>query len=221
MTIDGLLKAHPLPWRMDKDSNGCTCVRSSDMSLLGETHKSPCDDDDYCVFRCADVVAIGDAMQERAWLRECCENYEADWHSIFDLAEGRGDDSALEAVSRMGAELESMRETFTSSWCPGGKASIGFEALGRRVVEADRKHPRDLHDGVHAFRDRAAEELDDARDNLARAPSWLRALRCEVAEAAHELVVGNYERLADELLDVATVALRWRRAILERTKTGE
>lgn len=98
----------------------------------------------------------------------------------------------------------------------GRKSVIGFEALAARIAEAEQKHPRDLKDSVRMFRDRAVEELDDARDDLARAPSWLRALRCEVAEAAYELVVGNYERGADELLDVATVALRWRRAILER-----
>ena len=91
--------------------------------------------------------------------------------------------------------------------------------LAARIAEADRKHPRDLHDErVQPF---ARNRLDDARFDLANFPSWARVLKCEVAEALHALAAESPERLADELLDVATVALRWRRAILERTKTGE
>ncbi len=92
---------------------------------------------------------------------------------------------------------------------------IGFGALLSRIEEADRKHPRELPDGMPSI-EGSAEYLAEARTLLARRATWMRALLCEVFEAQCELSAGNEERLADELLDVATVALRWRRAILER-----
>jgi hypothetical protein len=53
---------------------------------------------------------------------------------------------------------------------------------------------------------------------LRDAPTWENALRCEQEEALAEIASRNYERFADELLDVATVAMRWRRAVMERAK---
>ena len=117
-------------------------------------------------------------------------------------------------------KITNMRAAFEMTWCPDGESSIGFEALLLRAIDADRKHPRDIADGMPLEED-ASVYLERARALLNRRSTWLRALMCEVAEARYELVIGNTDRLADELLDVAAVALRWRRAILERTKTGE
>lgn len=112
-----------------------------------------------------------------------------------------------------------LRDAFTTVREPN-ELSADLEALSARIAEADRKHPRDIADGMPLEED-ASVYLERARALLNRRSTWLRALMCEVAEARYELVIGNTDRLADELLDVATVALRWRRAILERTKTGE
>ncbi len=92
---------------------------------------------------------------------------------------------------------------------------FGFEALFSRIIDADLKHFRDLPDGRKSA-PLAREKLDDARDDLARLLSWVRVLECEVAEVVYALAAESPARLADELLDVATVSLRWRRAILER-----
>ena len=42
-------------------------------------------------------------------------------------------------------------------------------------------------------------------------------MECEAAEAFVELAKGNKARFEDELLDIATVAMRWRRALVLRT----
>jgi chromosome segregation ATPase len=90
-----------------------------------------------------------------------------------------------------------------------------FAALAARIAEADKKHPRDLKDAESHDRESL---LQYSRRRLRDAPTWENALRCEQEEALAEIASRNYERFADELLDVATVAMRWRRAVMERTK---
>jgi chromosome segregation ATPase len=90
-----------------------------------------------------------------------------------------------------------------------------FAALAARIAEADAKHPRDLKDAESHDRESL---LQYARRRLRDAPTWENALRCEQEEALAEIAHRNYERFADELLDVATVAMRWRRAVMERAK---
>lgn len=92
---------------------------------------------------------------------------------------------------------------------------VDLSALAYRIVEADAKHPRDANDGTPSL---AWHEnlLAQTREHLRERPSWWLALECEVGEAIVECARRDHARLADELLDVATVAMRWRRAILER-----
>ena len=89
-----------------------------------------------------------------------------------------------------------------------------------RIAEADRKHPRDSND-THLSAADVESCLYDIRRELKKYSTWAAALECEMWEAVSAAISESPERLADELLDVATVALRWRRAVLERTKTGE
>jgi chromosome segregation ATPase len=90
-----------------------------------------------------------------------------------------------------------------------------FADLAARIAEADKKHPRDLKDAESHDRESL---LQYSRRRLRDAPTWENALRCEQEEALAEIASRNYERFADELLDVATVAMRWRRAVMERAK---
>lgn len=116
---------------------------------------------------------------------------------------------ALEERDEWRKEANSLRDARNQH-----NVHVGFYELNERIKEADRKHPRDLHDEcVQPF---ARNALDNARFDLSNLLSWARVLKCEVAEAMYALAAESPERLADELLDVATVALRWRRAILER-----
>ena len=95
--------------------------------------------------------------------------------------------------------------------------SVEFAALAERIAYADGKHPRDLPDTSHEINaERVVSRLARARVELEAFPAWDNAFDCEVAEASAEIALGNPERLADELLDVATVAMRWRRAVMER-----
>ena len=93
-----------------------------------------------------------------------------------------------------------------------------FAALAARIAEADAKHPRDLADGREQWASESARILLDARRLLSKNNTWANALICEVAEAIEALTSGDMERFADELLDVATVAMRARRAVRERVK---
>lgn len=93
-----------------------------------------------------------------------------------------------------------------------------FAALAERIAYADTKHPRDLPDGEPSTVRGAEKALEKARDALLEEPSWARALNCELCEFDVEFAKGDTDRLADELGDVATVAMRWRRAVLERGK---
>lgn len=88
-------------------------------------------------------------------------------------------------------------------------------ALADRIAEADAKHPRDTYEG-HPSLVWHENLLAQTREHLRERPSWWLALECEVNEALVECARRDHARLADELLDVATVAMRWRRAILER-----
>lgn len=92
---------------------------------------------------------------------------------------------------------------------------VDLSALASRIAEADAKHAREANDGNPSL---AWHEnlLAQARELLRERPSWWLALECEVNEAIVECARRDHARLADELLDVATVAMRWRRAILER-----
>jgi len=94
-----------------------------------------------------------------------------------------------------------------------------FADLAERIAEADEKHPRDLGDVESLQLAHNKAEMDYARRVLTTHPTWENALRCELAEAIDALVCGQTECFADELLDVATVALRWRRAVMERGKS--
>lgn len=94
---------------------------------------------------------------------------------------------------------------------------IGFEALAARIAEADRKHPRDLKD-THLSATDAENCLYEVRRELKQHSTWAAALECEMWEAISAAISESDERLADELLDVAALSLRWRRAILERGK---
>lgn len=88
--------------------------------------------------------------------------------------------------------------------------------LAERIAKADGKHPGDCEDTEsHGH---AAAKLGCARWRLKAAPTWENAILCELAEALHALACGDKDAFADELLDVATVAMRWRRAALERGK---
>ncbi len=93
-----------------------------------------------------------------------------------------------------------------------------FADLAARIAEAGEKHPRDLPDGTWAARYNSESNLHAAREDLRREPTWVHALVCEFHEAMVELARGDMERLVDELTDVATVAMRWRRAVMERAK---
>lgn len=94
-----------------------------------------------------------------------------------------------------------------------------FAALAERIAFADGKHPRDLPDMSREISaERAGSRLESARAELEAFPAWDNVFECEVAEASVEAALGNAARLADELLDVATVAMRWRRAVMERGK---
>jgi hypothetical protein len=89
-----------------------------------------------------------------------------------------------------------------------------FAALAERIAKADGKHPKDCFDWWEPRG--MSDDLDHSRRRLRNAPTWENALRCEVDEVVYEVFRGDTERLADELLDVATVAMRWRRAVMER-----
>lgn len=93
-----------------------------------------------------------------------------------------------------------------------------FAALAERIAYADGKKPRDLEDGGWGSIRDAKRALFDARNTLEENPAWSSALRCEVEEAAYDLAAKDFDGLCAELLDVATVAMRWRRAVLERGK---
>lgn len=97
-------------------------------------------------------------------------------------------------------------------------AAGDFAALAERIAFADGKHPRDLPDGEPSAVRGAEKALEKARDALLEEPAWARALNCELCEVDVEFAKGDMERFADELLDVATVAMRWRRAVLEGGK---
>ena len=173
-------------------------------------------------------------LKEAAYTRKTCSPAECVSYGFYEDTRNKLSEALSASVAARdiaNAEIEALRRVYTKAvdelesmrmerdLAQAGECVIGFEALAARIEEADRKHPRDLHDErVQPF---ARNKLDDARFDLANFPSWARVLKCEVAEALHALAAESPERLADELLDVATVALRWRRAILERTKTGE
>lgn len=93
-----------------------------------------------------------------------------------------------------------------------------FAALAERIAFADGKKPRDLEDGGWGSIRDAKRALFDARNTLEENPMWSNALRCEVEEATYDLAAKDFDGLCAELLDVATVAMRWRRAVLERGK---
>lgn len=89
-----------------------------------------------------------------------------------------------------------------------------FADLAARIAKADAKHPMDCED-TESHRN-ADLRLDYARRRLMAEPTWENALRCELAEAMDALACVDVKSFADELLDVSTVAMRWRRAVLER-----
>jgi DNA repair exonuclease SbcCD ATPase subunit len=137
----------------------------------------------------------------------------------------RIDEQAREDLRNARVTIRKLSDSLASAACEvtelRAKQSGGageFAALAKRIAEADEKHPRDLGDGVWAARHIAASNLDTVRDDLRREPTWTHALICELHEAMFEFVCGDMNRLADELLDVATVAMRWRRAVMERGK---
>ena len=130
------------------------------------------------------------------WERRTASDARADlWHDVAKSLDAR--------LAEARAELE------------GRESVIGFEALFSRIKEADRKHPRDLKD-THLSATDAENCLYEVRRELKHHNTWAAALECEMWEAVSASISESDERLTDELLDVATVALRWRRAILER-----
>lgn len=159
-------------------------------------------------------------MTESAWKAAARH-----WWERMRQAE-RARDRWVEAAHRVGAEnrlvfeerdelLQKLEELRAQ---PSGNPG-DFAALAERIAYADGKHPRDLPDTSHEINaERVVSRLARARVELEAFPAWDNAFECEVAEASAEIALGNPERLADELLDVATVAMRWRRAVLERGK---
>ena len=91
-----------------------------------------------------------------------------------------------------------------------------FAALAERIAYADGKKPRDSEDGGWGSMRDAKRALFDARNTLEENPCWSAALRCEIEEAVCDLAAKDFDGLCAELLDVATVAMRWRRAVMER-----
>lgn len=118
-------------------------------------------------------------------------------------------------------ELRSILDDEAHSIASDGCPAWLFE-LGARIAEADAKHPRDLCNGVPESVYAAERSLRMSREDMRSDPTWAHALICEMREAFFEAAHGDMTGLDDELLDVATVAMRWRRAILERgAKDGE
>lgn len=168
-------------------------------------------------------------LKEAAYTRKMCSPAECVSYGFYEDTRNKLSEALSASVAARdiaNAEIEALRRVYTKAvdelesmrmerdLAQAGECVIGFEALAARIKEADSKHPRDLHDEcVQAF---ARNALDNARLDLSNFLSWARVLKCEVAEAMYALAAESPERLADELLDVATVALRWRRAILER-----
>lgn len=134
-------------------------------------------------------------------------------------------DRWVEAAHRVGAENrlvfeerdELLQKPEELRGQPSG-ISGDFADLAERIAYADGKHPRSLPDfgEVRVSSDAYADVLQSFRRELSKSPSWHDAIFCELYEVMVELARGNMPRLADELLDVATVAIRWRRAVLER-----
>jgi chromosome segregation ATPase len=141
--------------------------------------------------------------------KEPCDDCET-WRSRALRAEEKYDhqrDAARKAYCQGFADAEVYNDRQPSS-NPGD-----FAALAERIAKADGKHPRDSRD----MEERAVEpQLQYSRARLRDAPTWENALRCELDEVLIEFWRGDHERAADELLDVAVVAVRWRRAVLER-----
>lgn len=125
---------------------------------------------------------------------------------------GLAEERAFRAA--LASELANTRRQLAGFRCDA--LADGLGALERRIAEADAKHPRDAGDGVWASVNTLENNLRMAREDLRREPTWAHALLCEMREVFVELGRGNLERIADELLDVATVAMRWRRDVLER-----
>lgn len=118
-------------------------------------------------------------------------------------------------LRRMREGWAAARETIARLERERDEARSALGPLARRIDEADAKHPRSAEDGTTGVL--CTETwLRTSREDLRRNPSWHAALKCELAEMLVELAAGNTDRLADELLDVATVAMRWRRDVLER-----
>jgi predicted nucleic acid-binding Zn-ribbon protein len=140
-------------------------------------------------------------MMESAW-----KTAARAWWERMRKAE-RERDELLQKLEELQKAAESVQKE------PSGN-TVEFADLAARIAEADAKHPRDLADGGWS----PSHELRFVREALAENPGWSNALRCELEEALAELARGDMERLADELLDVATVAMRWRRAVMERAK---
>lgn len=135
---------------------------------------------------------------------------------INDLRETRVDrDRWIERAKKIEAKRDKWRQRFGDGIDHEAQKLVEFADLAKRIAKADAKHPRDADDGNPSL---AWHEniLASTREHLRERPSWWLALECEVNEAIVECARRDHARLADELLDVATVAMRWRRAILER-----
>lgn len=134
--------------------------------------------------------------------------------------------AALREVYRLRKDVAKWRELWEMERDAGNAEHKRLEAklaaagelaaLAERIAKADAKHPMDGED-VEPTK-YAGLILDYARKRPAAAPTWDNALRCELAEALDAAFRGDEDAFADELLDVATVAMRWRRAVLERGK---
>lgn len=162
------------------------------------------------------------AERERDELRSRLVDISEDFSSLeYDAARVV---SALNGdPDRLRDAIEIMRDSGRSGWWHAKPSGIPgeFAELAARIAKADAKHPRDLPDTSHEINaERAVSRLRlaRARVELEAFHAWDNAFECEVAEAFVEIALGNPERLADELLDVATVTMRWRRAVLERGK---
>ena len=113
------------------------------------------------------------------------------------------------------ADDASLRRALAGQWAVLSAAPFHLTA---RIAEADAKHPRDLEDGGWGSIRDAKRALFDARNTLEENPMWSNALRCEVEEAMYDLAATDFHGACSELLDVATVAMRWRRAVMGRAK---
>lgn len=156
-------------------------------------------------------------FEERDELRSRLVDISEDFSSLeYDAARVV---SALNGdPDRLRDAIEIMRDNGRSGWWHAKPSNIPgeFADLAARIAKADGKYPMDCED-VEPTK-HTDSILDYARKRLAAAPTWDNALRCELAEALDALACEEMDAFTDELLDVATVAMRWRRAVLERGK---